>query len=47
MKQKYNILTINSNNYLSDDWKNEFDPQKNTKESHKKEPLSGVCLIKV
>ena len=50
MKQKYNIKSINSNDYMKNEWEIEFDPSK-VKESKnkikkKEEPLKGVCLIK-
>lgn len=51
MKQKYNIITTNQDDYFEDKWDTEFDPTKK-KESAKKikkkdEPLKGVCLIKL
>jgi superfamily II DNA or RNA helicase len=49
IKQKYNIISSDNNDYFNNIWKTVYDPNKN-EESIKKikkqdEPLKGVCLI--
>ena len=43
MKQKYNIYSIEHNNYLTDNWKTEYDPKKPPEKI--KKPTKGKCLI--
>lgn len=49
IKQKYNIISTDSNRYISDKWDVVYDPDKNDesvkKIKKKEEPLKGVCLI--
>ena len=49
IKQKYNIISSNNEDYLKDKWEILYDPVKNDecikKIKKKEEPLKGVCLI--
>ena len=49
IKQKYNIISSNNEDYLKDKWEILYDPVKNDeyikKIKKKEQPLKGVCLI--
>jgi len=51
IKQKYNIISSNNNDYFENKWDTVYDPEKNDKSlkkiKKKDEPLKGVCLIKL
>ena len=49
IKQKYNIISSNNEDYFKDKWEILYDPVKNDeyikKIKKKEQPLKGVCLI--
>ena len=51
MKQKYNIISIDSHSYMTGNWQTVYDPSKSVESikriKNKEEPLKGVCLIKL
>ena len=51
IKQKYNIISIDNDSYMTGNWQTIYDPSKSVESikriKKKEEPLKGVCLIKL